>query len=98
MPSGKSVNHAEDRVCSTAVAVNALLYTWTANQKLNPSTPTDVGDTIVKACKWLLKNSLGGKYKSFNVLFSGSVKLEAVSPLQINMICLYNTLWSKVSD
>ena len=77
--SGKSVNHAEDRVCSTAVAVNALLYTWTANHRLDPSTPVAVNNTVVKACKWLLKNSLSGKYKNFNVLFSGSVKLAAVS-------------------
>ncbi len=38
----KLEENAEDRICSTAVAVNALFYTWSENHKLLPTTPPQV--------------------------------------------------------
>ena len=76
---GKPVSHGEDRIYSTAMAVNALLYTWTERGRLVADTPAMVTDTVTRACKWLLENSLSGKYKPYNAFFSGSVKALEVS-------------------
>ena len=85
--SGKKENSAEDRLCSTAVAVNALLYTWTENQKLLPNTPQKVRTVINNASQWLVKHALSDKYKAFNVIFSGSVKTVDVSK---HVVSLYS--------
>ena len=75
----KPEKNAEDRISSTAVAVNALFYTWTENQKLIPTTPPQVIRVIRNASQWLLKHTLSGQYKPYNVIFSGSVKTIDVS-------------------
>ena len=76
---GKPVNHGEDRICSTAMAVNALLYTWTEKGKLLPDVPDNVTKLVIGASEWLTQNTLSGQYKPFNAVFSGSVKTEDVS-------------------
>ena len=76
---GKPVNHGQDRIFSTAVAVNVLLYTWMKGDTLLPETPVAVRETVDKAAQWLIKNSLSGKYKPWNAVFSGSVKGMPVS-------------------
>ena len=74
----KPVNHAQDRIFSTAMAVNALLYTWMEGDTLLAETPAAVVETVDKAARWLIENTLSGKYKPWNVVFSGSVKGLAV--------------------
>lgn len=81
--SGKPVNHGEDRIVSTAMAVNTLLYTWMDGDKLLPSAPSPVLKTVMNASEWLVRNTLSGKYKPFNVLFSGSVKTVDVSKIHL---------------
>ena len=71
---GKPISHGEERIYSTAMAVNALLYTWTEQGKLLDETPASVRDTATRASKWLLEYSLSDKYKPFNAFFSGSIK------------------------
>lgn len=39
---------------------------------------------IRNASQWLLKHTLSGHYKPYNVIFSGSVKTEDVSVAKIN--------------
>ena len=71
---GKPISHGEDRIYSTAMAVNALLYSWTERGKLLAETPASMRDTATRASKWLLEYSLSDKYKPFNAFFSGSIK------------------------
>ena len=76
---GKRENHGEDRIVSTAMAVNTLLYTWMDGDKFLPTTPSSVLKTVMNGTEWLVRNALSGKYKPLNVLFSGSVKTADVS-------------------
>lgn len=71
---GKRVNHGDDRICSTSMAVNALLYTWSEHNQLVPDLPPNVKDVLVRGCDWLASNALGSRYQHMNVFFSGSVK------------------------
>ena len=73
------MNHAQDRIFSTAMAMNVLLYTWMKGDTLLPETPAAVRETVDKAAQWLIKNSLSGTYKPWNAVFSGSVKGIPVS-------------------
>ena len=73
---GKTVKHGEDRVCSTAMAINTLLYTWMVGNQLMLDTPKPVVDVVKNASLWLVKNAKKGK--PYNVFFSGSVKLGEV--------------------
>lgn len=75
--SGRTVEHGEDRVCSTAVAINALLYTWMKGDMFLPSVPTAVKEVVGNASLWLANNVK--KSKPYNVMFSGSVKEVEVS-------------------
>ena len=75
--SGERVNHAEDRICSTAMAVNTLLYIWTTGERFVSDVPTDVKDVVGNASLWLVKNAMKGK--AYNAVFSGSVKSGEVS-------------------
>ena len=68
------MNHAQDRIFSTAMAVNILLYTWMEGDTLLAETPAAVVETVNKAAQWLIGDTLSGKYKPWNVVFSGSVK------------------------
>lgn len=68
------MKHGEDRVCSTAVAINALLYTWMIGNDFVPGVPTAVKEVVGNASLWLANNVK--KSKPFNVMFSGSVKAE----------------------
>ena len=61
------------------MAVNALLYTWTERGKLLPSTPSEVVEVVRAAADWLKENSLTGKFRPLNAVFSGSVKSIEVS-------------------
>jgi len=72
--SGKPVNHAEDRIFSTAMAANTLFYSWREGIDLSLTTPPAVITTLQQLCDWLAINTLSGKYKPHNVFFSGSVK------------------------
>lgn len=63
------------------MAVNVLLYTWMEGDALLAETPAAVKETVNKAALWLVNNTLSGKYKPWNAVFSGSVKGVAVSHL-----------------
>ncbi len=71
------MDHAEDVLCSTSMAINALLYTWMEGNALVKETPIQVKKVVVGAAKWLVKHALNAKAKC--VVFSGSVKSENVS-------------------
>lgn len=68
------MKRGEDRICTTAMAVNTLLYTWTVGGEFIADTPTAVRDVTSKAGLWLSQNVLSGEYKPYSVTFSGSVK------------------------
>ena len=61
------------------MAVNALLYTWTERGQLLPETPSEVLRVVTGAAEWLLENTLCGKYRPYNAIFSGSVKSMEVN-------------------
>ncbi|GAB1602210.1 Hypothetical predicted protein [Argonauta hians] len=70
----------EDRLFTTAMAVNALQGIWSVydgaagmNVWIN-ETPPRVIETITSAVKFLHENIFGGEYKPWNAFFSGSVK------------------------
>ena len=54
--SGETVKHAEDRLYSTALAINVLLYTWMEGNNFVPSVPSSVKSLVCKASQWLAKN------------------------------------------
>ncbi|KAI8511578.1 hypothetical protein Bbelb_106780 [Branchiostoma belcheri] len=72
--------HGEDRIFSTAQAVNTLLATWTVFNRTSKrlswinETPSDVKTLVSQAVSWLEKNTLSGRYKPYNAFFSGSTK------------------------
>lgn len=70
---GEPVKHGEDRVCSTAMAINTLLYTWMDGEVFISSVPEAVKEVVRNASLWLARNIK--KMKPYNVVFSGSVKL-----------------------
>ena len=74
---GEKVAHDDDYLCSTAMAVNALLYTWMDGDRLSPDVPFQVKTVVVGASKWLMKYAKQMPAKS--VVFSGSVKSTEVS-------------------
>ena len=79
--SGKHINRGDDRLSSTAMAVNALFYIWgniNGRGLLLPDTPDAVKDALMKSCRWLAREALGGRLEQMNAFFSGSVKLGSV--------------------
>jgi len=76
----------EDRLFTTAVAVNALLTTWTVfdpasrTNHWRPGTPWEVKDTVTKSCTFVGSFILGDTYKPWNVFFSGSEKSRSSMP------------------
>uniref|UniRef100_A0A1X7VN73 Uncharacterized protein n=1 Tax=Amphimedon queenslandica TaxID=400682 RepID=A0A1X7VN73_AMPQE len=73
---GKPVNHGDDRISSTSMAINALFYIWSnaSSGQLSPNVPDNVQDTLVRACDWLTDEALSDKLEHMSVFFSGSVK------------------------
>ena len=79
--SGKRINRGDDRLSSTAMAVNALFYIWgniNGRGLLLPDTPGTVKDALMKSCRWLTREALSGRLERMNAFFSGSVKLGSV--------------------
>lgn len=83
---GQKSSTGEDRIFSTAQAVNTLLYTWTfydqTSKKLHWK--TNVSNTLKEMIRssviWLTKNVLDKNIKPLNSFFSGSVKGFASLP------------------
>ncbi|XP_035678144.1 uncharacterized protein LOC118416935 [Branchiostoma floridae] len=77
---GRPKIHGEDRIFSTAQAVNTLLATWTTFNRTSKKlvwideTHSDVKTLVSQAVSWLEKNTLSGRYKTYNAFFSGSTK------------------------
>ncbi|XP_033764153.1 uncharacterized protein LOC117345236 [Pecten maximus] len=75
-----SVVRAEDRIFTTAMAVNTLLDIWTVYNQTSyqlewlPSVTPQFNDTIRRAVAWLTDFSTGSTYKPWNTFFSGSGK------------------------
>lgn len=74
----KTLNRAEDRIFTTAIAMAALINTWTqwnGTQLIwERETRSDVKQLISKGVQWLNTNTFSGKYKAWNSFFSGSGK------------------------
>lgn len=70
------MKHGEDRVCSTSMAINALLYIWTSGGEFVSKVPGSVKEVVGNASLWLMANVKKGK--AYNVVFSGSVKSSEV--------------------
>ncbi|XP_041377659.1 uncharacterized protein LOC121390025 [Gigantopelta aegis] len=76
----KTLIRAEDRIFTTAMAVNCLIRTWTVFDDMTrklvwmKETPSKVIETASKATKWLTVFTLSGDYKPWNTFFSGSSK------------------------
>jgi len=76
---GQHVNNADDRLFSTAVAVNALIDIWTEYNATCPriwvsDTPAIVISAVNDALSWINNNILTGSYLPMNSFFSGSMK------------------------
>ncbi|KAK3776404.1 hypothetical protein RRG08_023757 [Elysia crispata] len=67
--SGKPLNRGEDRIFTTAMAVNALIYTWTEYDKSTKKSSWKAGTSdIVKqvvdgSAQWLYKHATSGHYE-----------------------------------
>ncbi|XP_041377993.1 uncharacterized protein LOC121390277 [Gigantopelta aegis] len=76
----KTIIRAEDRIFTTAMAVNCLIRTWTVFNDMTgklvwmKETPSKVIESASKATKWLTAFTLSGDYKPWNTFFSGSGK------------------------
>ncbi|KAL5014190.1 hypothetical protein ScPMuIL_008460 [Solemya velum] len=76
----KTIVKGEDRIFTTAMAVNTLISTWTGfNTSSNTlywetGSPTNVKDLVSAAASWLNEMVLSGKFKPWNAFFSGSGK------------------------
>ncbi|CAH1265998.1 Hypp3286 [Branchiostoma lanceolatum] len=77
---GRPKIHGEDRIFSTAQAVNTLLATWTTFNTTSKKlvwineTRADVKTLVSEAVSWLEKYTLSGRFKTYNAFFSGSTK------------------------
>lgn len=49
------MDHADDVLCSTAMAINTLLCTWMEGDQLVSDVPPEVKKVIIGASKWLIK-------------------------------------------
>ncbi|KAK3575711.1 hypothetical protein CHS0354_022342 [Potamilus streckersoni] len=76
----KTVEYGEDRLYTTAMAINALLTTWTVYDDKNKSlvwdadTPEEVQFTLAKSANFLQNYVLNSDLKPWNAFFSGSIK------------------------
>ncbi|KAK3602722.1 hypothetical protein CHS0354_017165 [Potamilus streckersoni] len=72
--------YGEDRLFTTAMAINALISTWTVyNEKTksliwDDDTPAEVHTVIEKSANFLINNVLDSSLKPWNAFFSGSIK------------------------
>ncbi|KAK3776415.1 hypothetical protein RRG08_023768 [Elysia crispata] len=82
----RPVKNYEDRMFTTAMGANALLYTWTI---FDPSTgkchyreetPQKVKTLINGIINWLSEYTLSGHFKPWNAFFSGSMKGNSCVP------------------
>ncbi|XP_059145511.1 uncharacterized protein LOC131932598 isoform X1 [Physella acuta] len=70
----------EDRIFTTAMAANALIYTWsvydeeTKTSHWKEDIPPQVLTTITGCINWLAEHTTDGKYKPWNVIFSVCTK------------------------
>ena len=76
----RSYNRGEDRLFTTAMAINTLLDSWTTYNKTtrystyDPQVPDDVKMVVRGSVMWLMENILGNDYEPWNAFFSGSAK------------------------
>ncbi|KAH9489150.1 hypothetical protein Btru_052324 [Bulinus truncatus] len=76
----KPLNRGEDRIFTTAMAANALIYTWsiydqtTGKSHWRLGTPGSVLKTITGCVTWLTEHTLDDNYDPWNAFFSGSAK------------------------
>ncbi|KAK3602723.1 hypothetical protein CHS0354_017166 [Potamilus streckersoni] len=81
----KTIIRGEDRLFTTAMAINALITTWTTFDKdsrhlvWEKDVPKEVRETVEKAANFLVHNMFS--FKPWNAFFSGSVKGTTTFPL-----------------
>jgi len=79
-PENKTLKRAEDRIFTTAMAANALMYTWTSVNETTktvtwrPTAPDVVRKQVKGIMDWLTYNVLGKNFDPWNAFFSGSFK------------------------
>ncbi|KAK3762468.1 hypothetical protein RRG08_009856 [Elysia crispata] len=84
--SGAAKKTGEDRIFSTAMALNVLINSWTRLDETKQAlkwvadTPQNVKMTASRATLWLTHNTFGGKYKPGGAFFAGSYKWERTWP------------------
>ncbi|XP_035824372.1 uncharacterized protein LOC101854700 [Aplysia californica] len=82
----KTLVRGEDRIFTTAMAANALLYTWTTyndtvkNVQWRAGVPQSVKDNVKGCVDWLTVNVLGINFDPWNAFFSGSYKGHTTIP------------------
>lgn len=87
-PDNKTLKRAEDRIFTTAMAANALLYTWTSLNNTTKriqwrdNTPDSVRHTVQGCINWLSEHVLGLEFKPWNAFFSGSFKGPTTNPFE----------------
>jgi len=84
---GYPINHGDDRLFTTAVAVNALVDIWTqpdasCTRNWIPSTPAKIKILVEKAVSFLSHYILGDEYEHQNAFFSASVKGLTCDPFR----------------
>jgi hypothetical protein len=82
---GFSTPHHDDRLFTTAVAVNTLLDAWTrecgaAELCFLASTPASVKSALIRGVAFLVAQTEDSSYQPLNAFFSGSVKGTAQQP------------------
>uniref|UniRef100_A0A0B7BBD3 Uncharacterized protein n=1 Tax=Arion vulgaris TaxID=1028688 RepID=A0A0B7BBD3_9EUPU len=76
----KTIFHGDDRIFSTAMAANALMYTWLTFDSFSKKshwktgTPENVKDIVDGCVLWLIKHTLDGKFKPWNSFLVSQIK------------------------
>lgn len=81
---GETVDRGDDRICTTAVSVLALLNSWTSASSrcmfdFANDVPANVTSAMENAVKFLIDYAAGERYRHENAFFSGSVKVNHFS-------------------
>jgi hypothetical protein len=77
---GEPLNRGQDRIFTTAIATNGLIFAWTYYDAVamkyfwKAETPSSVRQIVQGSIAWLRQYGLDGGFDPWNAFFSGSVK------------------------
>ncbi|RUS84794.1 hypothetical protein EGW08_007409, partial [Elysia chlorotica] len=77
---GDPIRRGEDRIFSTSMAANALMYTWTSFDRRSntlswkPGVPSAVTATVRGCVRWLALHAVDSEFKPWNAFFSSGRK------------------------